>query len=75
MKVYIKNIEPAWVKYGLVVEIPDEHTDAEVEEAALQKVHDGDFEVAWGPEVIDQIDGMDQEFEVQGFDRGEVAAP
>jgi hypothetical protein len=68
MKVYIKNVEPAWVHYGLSVQI-DASTaagmsDEDPRSYALAKCHEGEVEVEWGPEVKTQIDGMDQEFEV-----------
>lgn len=73
MKVHIKNIEPAWVSYGLTVEIDDSiaagMSDDEIRDLALERIDKSDYTVVSGPEVKSQIDGMDQEFEVTEIER------
>jgi hypothetical protein len=68
MKVYIKNTEPAWVQYGLSVEIDGAMatsvSDDDIRRYALDKCYEGEYEVESGPDVKTQIEGMDQEFEV-----------
>jgi hypothetical protein len=64
VRVLVKNIEPCWVKYGVIVELPDDTPLDAVEAAAQERCWEGEYEVEWGPEVIDQINGLDQEFEV-----------
>lgn len=62
MRVFVKNIEPAWIKYGLVVTIPDETSEEDFEEAVLEECYSGRYDVEWGPEFVAAVSGLDQEF-------------
>lgn len=64
MKVEVKNIDPCWVEYRLVVEIPDDTPPDEIEDVVMEALDGGDIEVLSGPDVIGTIDSMDQEYEV-----------
>ena len=64
MKVFVENIEPAWVRYTWEVEVPDDTPDDEMLGAAMAAIEGGDdFEIS-EPSIIGQIDGMDQEWKV-----------
>jgi hypothetical protein len=72
MKVIVKNLEPMWVQYDLEVDVPDELSDDEAKEVAMERVYADakGVKVTSGPEVKDTIFGMDQSYEVMEVLRG-----
>jgi hypothetical protein len=61
---YVKNVEPAWVQYIFTVPVPDDVADDDIAayaEGCAREAHPS-AQIASGPEVRGQIDGMDQEF-------------
>lgn len=71
MKVYITNTEAVWQEFGFEVELPDDTPHDQVAELALEKYHEGDAEMTWGPDTEGNVEGVDQEHEVTGYDVGE----
>ena len=69
MRVHVKNIEPCWVEYGYVVEVEDGLTDGEAKGRALTRIYGGGGEIVYGPEVICEIESMDQEYEITEIER------
>jgi hypothetical protein len=71
-RVLVKNLEPMWVQYDYEVTVPDELSDDEAREYALERIYGDEkgVEVTSGPEVKDTIHGMDNTFEATEVLRG-----
>lgn len=79
IEVTVDNVEPAWVKYVLQVEVevPDDvianngevESQAAVDPRVLDAMHEkldaGEFDVFSGPDVEGTIEGLDQDFTVR----------
>lgn len=79
IEVIVRNYEPAWVRYMLLYRIDESH----MREQGFDPVSDDDVRdyvaggpsdaVEWkilsGPDVVEQIGSMDQDFEVQEINR------
>ena len=71
MRLSIKNTEPCWVEYGLTVTLPDDTPEDQIEDAMREKLEAGEFDIAYGPEVLGRVEPLDEEFEITEINQKE----